>query len=378
MMRFTLIFVAAATGVLWVSASVGSRDVRDVLSRWEKDGVRMSTHEIRLIANDAREQITKGDLGAVRRLMGILNNQAQPLLSRREALTVACEVADDQGAHLILDNLEAIRTAAIAMHDTAEPEEFDRAWRWAETISRVFVKQGAEHLVEVMKDQERLLAFVQAYYTNRLRVDETRGACLRLIATCKVPYAVREKAIIAVIDSQHKNRAGGASESLVDLLQPSAFPALRRLVRAGTTAQEFHFPAAYALAQLGDREVIPDLEAFRPKLNARYASGDDYIDHMLSLIEIKHDPTLLLDRIANASDRDYSYSAIWALTRAHQVGVDPALIREAIITYAKKVSKERERTQLLRAIVRTALELEILKPTDLPKLRADDKPDPTP
>ena len=64
----------------------------------------------------------------------------------------------------------------------------------------------------------------------------------------------------------------------------------------------------------------------------------------------------------NPGYRDYRHVAA---LRAHKLGIEPTLIREAILTHAHDATTRRERAGL-SSLKKTGLDLSILKETDLP------------
>lgn len=142
------------------------------------------------------------------------------------------------------------------------------------------------------------------------------------------------------------------------------------MVRKSPDADHFHYSAASAFAYHGDREIVPDLEAWRSKLRARSPNFEGYVKGYIWKIGVQHPPSKLLDYVGSGEEPKYEESRIWAVNRAITLGLPKANIRDAILKYAESVTdvgKHGYRVGL-SGLKNAGLRLGVLREGDLPDI----------
>lgn len=370
MKRFPSSSLILAVAFFLLGTAAVACELDDALLRWEGFGRNVDYQELLSCADSVRKSTPEGDAGVVERLIQIVQSDKQGLPSRTQALLVACELTDDAGAQKLLETAEAsFERLRQAWENREDFDDVDGAPFVDSTLLGAFIDGGAQHLCEVRTDQKTLLAFLRSFYVHGRVGRRTRLNCARLISKCKAPLVARQDAVLEIIE---KRPAGGVHEVLFDVLDAGVFPRLRHMVRTADTPDGFNFSAASALSYLGDREIVPDLEARRGAFRAAHRNLETVLRKYLWRIEVQHPPTKLLKYISSTALREQHHEMrMWAVRRAHELGVDRGQIREAILQHVRNASTPLERAEVtyLKGI---GTELGILQDSDLPDVTIGD------
>jgi hypothetical protein len=90
-------------------------------------------------------------------------------------------------------------------------------------------------------------------------------------------------------------------------------------------------------------------------------------------IEVQHPPQKLLDYIESTEPRKYRDWRPWAVRRALKLNIDPARVREAILTHEQNAPSTKMGLAQLIGLKRVGLELGILHENDLPDVVLRDR-----
>jgi hypothetical protein len=128
-----------------------------------------------------------------------------------------------------------------------------------------FVVEGLPVLQRVVSDQEPVLTLLRDLASRASVNPVVRSRAMRAIAENPAALEKRRAIALEVISARPGGGMYGCAP-LVELLDASIFPTLRELVRASEGPDDFHFLAAYILADSGDQEILPDLRSWHPRL----------------------------------------------------------------------------------------------------------------
>lgn len=140
-------------------------------------------------------------------------------------------------------------------------------------------------------------------------------------------------------------RAGFAGETVVDLLQPAEIAAFRARIAEATLRPEGFpvqgFPSGIidALADLGDREILPDLRRLGEGAHPNWQTR---VEWWIRMIEMQADPRDLVAFATSTSEGTQTYRRLWALGRALELGVSKDDVRAAILAYAEAIRPQTE------------------------------------
>lgn len=181
-------------------------------------------------------------------------------------------------------------------------------------------------------------------------------------------------------------QTGGEIGPAISLLNAESFPLLRRAVlESAGDPTTFHWGAAKALAHLGDADILPQLRLIRnrflhsaaPDIGRKCAEN---LDYLIKQIDLQHPPSNLARYIAsNEGIHPSSSLRVWAVSRALELGVDPAELRQAILVHASLVDAMLRQGELpgrtdrgwptVRQLKAVGLANGVLLPGDLPDVR---------
>ncbi len=315
-----------------------------------------------------RNEGARGDPLLWQRLKRIVLDEDRPLTVRAETLKIACDKADAEIAEDIMQLVSPWPEQVAPLVDRlgVVANNRDQARVHLMWTAATVCAQSLEHVIE---NQNTLLSFLTDAVTTVPGPGRERFECYRVIAQNPAPLEMRRETAVKAIAAIPKSKL--CPRPLAGLLDDSVLPELRKYVRTSDDPKTFHFGAAAALAELGDQEILPQLEALLPRFRAGYAE-----EHLLTYIwriKIQHPPLKLLDYIRSADEEYGARRRIWAIRRAADLGLDQGRIRKAILEYASRddLSEFARKVGLLQ-VKEAALELGILKPTDLPDVKRSD------
>ena len=230
----------------------------------------------------------------------------------------------------------------------------------------------------LVADDPRVLKLLErAALATCCPVDMTMEAnALRALNISGAP--VEQRRAIAERMIANKPSVTWLSDDLLRLLGRSSLPRLRELVRESLkTPRQIHLGAAAALAQLGDAEILPDLEAVRPELRAIHKNLEALVVEDIKKIELQNPPASLIDYIASA-DWPCKPRREWAVERAVACALPKEQIREAILRHVRDAQPIKRTLRDGRTVTqqpyhaqlkKTGLDLGILRPDDLPDVK---------
>ena len=361
----TAVLPLFSAGLFALSAPNEPLSAREALSRWERFGKEIGYEELTSVVDTVEGGTERGDSEAFRRLMGILKSEVQGPPSRGEAAVLACTIADAEDTPVLLEIMHKLRRGRKP--DGGDAPVSQEVYESNALLVGHFVGDGAEHLLGVMPEDDLLLTFVKEVYLWGYARDKRRK-CVDLMTRCNVAAEVRRDTVLEII-SHVRIRGTAAPEALLDWLDASAFPELRRLVRAEQTLERFHFAAADALSYHGDQKIVADLEALKPVFRAEHPNVEAHLTRFIWRIEVQHPTSKLLEYIASPElSQPGKYRRIWAVKRAHTLGLETEAIREAILQYANHAQTQGERIEL-PVLKKVGLRLGILQEADLPDVK---------
>jgi hypothetical protein len=212
-------------------------------------------------------------------------------------------------------------------------------------------------LQAVVLDQTEILSLLRTVF--RRSTGESYHGIARLIADSPAPLEARRACALAIVAD-----AGSIPPAVLRnlLTDPASLAKLREMVRTSESAEDFHFGAAKLLAHFGDREVLPDLAAWRPKLVERSPNFGEVIDGLIWTINVQNPPHNLLRFIASAERG----GRMWAIDRALELGFSKTELREAIVQYAHEFPLGKERQVRLGGLKKYCVKEGILTDDDWP------------
>lgn len=355
------ILTCAITGSTW------ARNVDECLSKLEDGQQRMTSGELQECVETIRAGCAAGDEAMWKRLRAIVSNDALTTRVRVETLKLACEKADERIASEIL----GLATAWALELDTSEhsPEELthDRVAGAKSMLVSTLVLDGLTNIQRVVADQKAILDFVAQVAVHVWCSLDAKNRCYRVIAESPAPIEERRACALQIITEEREwQQIPGPFRELLDR---SAFPRLRELVRQSSDPDKFHFAAAAVLGHLGDREIVSDFEALRPAFRKKHVNIEGMLVYYLWQIDVQNPPSKLTDYIASPPEVGVE-RRLWAIRRATELGVPKPQIRKAILAHAEQVKPNALGIRPgLASIKMLARSLGILEPTDFPDVK---------
>jgi hypothetical protein len=340
------------------------------LAKFEVTGGTVPPGEVSACADVLRARVSSPANGVAARLLGAVRNERVDTGTRIVALELLCrEAGADVAGHVVT-------LAGAWVKDLHEPpgggtEIAKDARLTAEALLLDTFIRNVKDLQGKLVEQEPLLSVLE-----RVACCEALAMVpsLEAMASNPGPIELRRRHALAIVAERRGTTV--APDPLLRLLGPESVPDLRKLVQSSTGADDFPFMAAAALAHFGDQEILPDLEAARPALRAKGASIEGYVLDDIWRINAQNPSEKLLEAIASEDPRTGGRQ-LWTVRRAVEVGLKPADIRAALLTYAAKIDPRPYRrpdgtvVKLWRGldlVKKEALELGVLKPDDLPEV----------
>jgi hypothetical protein len=336
-----------------------------IIENWSGLG---DAHELRHAVDSIRSSTQPGDWETWLQLRSIIINPQIPAWVRIECFRIACEKADGRIAQ---DILAMMREWIDYLND---PHNFHERLAGGVGLSGDRLVLLAVFLEEETTTIERALGqhgtagleFLTAVATLDMPSIGLRYLALSALPKSAAPLELRRACAQAILTKWPGSAV--LDELLASLLDSSCFERLRELVRASPDAEHFHFHAAAALAHFGDREIIPDLRTWQPRLAQASKNLAGPIERYIWQIEIQHPPSKLIEHIASVGGWPMRE---WAIQRAAELGLPKDEIRRAILTHAEKVEPvtEKKIKPGLTTIKIVGLRLGVLEPADLPEVR---------
>jgi hypothetical protein len=360
---YSLTQLLLIVGLPLAPTGTGGSILHDALARWQAFDQDVDYQDLLSCAKVVRENATRGDAETFDRLTSIVQTRTHPLVSRLQALEVACEIADEEAARQLLQMMNA------TLQELREGQKAGQVFGDREgapvKILATFIRRGVAHVTDVMSEQTELLGFLELCYFQR--GVHPKAMTARLIAECGAPRESKQSTILAIIQS---GSPGGIPDAWVEIMDEGTLPPLREMVRTQQTQGQFNFTAASMLSKLGDAEIVEDLRAQKAAFEAASPPTPKVrtMAQYLWRIEVQHPPTRLLEYIGSADRCDNCDMRMWAVTRARQLGLGREAIRKAILEHNANAKTRLERSEIpyLKWI---GLELGILLDTDLPDVK---------
>jgi len=307
---------------------------------------------------------------AWRPLHAILEDEEASWSVKYPALHVACKIADEEMSEQII--------------------EIVRAWGAAARRVLADVKSSRRGFTD---DEGKLLSIVQGFVADSLPELQAKMADCRaafdlssdfveshfLLAgpfpwwsvtlACRGSIEERRAFVMKMIQI---DRGTMPRPGVTALVNETMRKDLRNLVTSENEPLEFHYMAAATLAHLGDTGILSHLKLIRPAFGKAGTPGSS-LDRYIAQIELQNPPQRLLDYIASAPQPVKSWRA-WAIRRAVELELPREAIRQAILVHATKAKPRRGRAGIefwpdLMLLKRVGLELRVLRPGDLPRVR---------
>jgi hypothetical protein len=336
------------------STRAGAPDLETAICRLENWRREYTSVQLKEWCNIISSQAVVGDESIGKRLYGVIANEGLHISVRAEALRVALEKAGEHGASELV-----LMFGAWCLHESAGDVSDERA-RARAGLVWIVVTEGLRDLERAMTDQRpllRLLTLIPKFRQPVLLPHIWEG-----IAENPAPTEFRRAAALQHIADFRDWSI--CPEPLVPILGTEALPVLRELVRQGENPEEFHYHAAACLAQLGDEEIVPDLEAWVPRLAQKHRRLGECVDGYIWKIKAQHPPEKLLEYVRSEGRR-------WPMQRALQLGIPKSEIRKALLEYADDLKARGKKEDLGQLIVvkHDGLKLGVLGPEDLPDVK---------
>jgi len=300
----------------------------------------------------------------VARLHTMMTNEELPYSVRVMALRTACEKAGDAGARAIIETLHAWSREMFPKPPPLSAAEVSAK----DLLIQAALLQRLDHLQGALSTQEPLidwLSFVALRGPGTLRPAAWKG-----LADNPGPVELRRKTALQVVAESSDWTM--CFESLLRILGSQSIPALRKIFREASASGEFHHHAGSALAHFGDEDILPDLEAWLPKLaqQHRYAAG--YAEGCIWKIKAQHPPSGLLDYVAaDRPNNVESDRSRWAMQRALELGIPRERVREALLAHARRLEasgRVEDRNNLI-FVKFEGLQVGVLEADDLPDIK---------
>jgi len=321
-----------------------------------------------------RQSITVGDGEAWRQLRALLEDPSRPVDVRVAILELVMDKADARiGREIlcIMGRLVDELRAACGTDDEGRAVVKDRQVRLLHAfLSRLCSGTWAEWIGR----EPQTLDMIRKVCGDKRFSPFLSDVAQQVLKASPAPREQRRAVAEAIVASRRTDTM--CSAALLELLDSASFPHLRELVRRWKDDDDFPYMAAAALAHLGDKEIMPDLEAVRPVLRARSVKFEKYIIRYIAQIEVQNPPGKLLDYIASPQWGPPSpLQREWAVERAVAWGLPKEQIREAILRHVRDAQPIERTLKDGRTVThqpyhgqlkKTGLDLDVLRPDDLP------------
>jgi hypothetical protein len=343
------------------AACFGQGPVDDALEELRRFDAGSGRARLLECARTIRENMSSGDLPAWRSLREIILDPDRPPDVAPILLDIAFEKADQRIAEDVVSLGAELLKGLPDPPGLGPPETQHRIRLNALLADRLLDALLEERWKASVGADRKTLELLQNYYLSPyLGPGGWSGRILTALHASPAP--AEQKRVLAEEIVAAKRRSTEHSPALVNLLSEESFPGLRRLVRE-SPVDEFHYGAAAALGDLGDREILPYLKELRAGGAPRPLDGD--LQRWIWRIEIQHPPQRLLDYIESTDDQPMLMQRrMWVVQRAVDVGLPKEQIRRAILDYAAKI--EGDERHYLASLKRLGLKLEVLHADDLP------------
>ncbi len=269
-------------------------------------------------------------------------------------MRLACETADEETVSRIVSTL----TAWCA--DSGGDEAVVKGSNIT-TLIFVAITERLGHLERATTNQEPIQELLTLIGSGKCAPRLTMRAWTAL-AESSAPLALRQASALEMIEGNHRYPI--CPKSLRSLMGPEMFPALREIVRRPVDAEQFNLCAASALAHYGDQEILPDLEAWVPKLAAVGHHVAGFPPGYIRKINAQNPPSRILEHIA-------PQSGLWAMERALELGLSKSEVRDALLKHVAKLKSAGTKDTGSRMIMAKhhGFELGVLQPGDLPNIK---------
>lgn len=175
--------------------------VSEALRRWEAIRDPGSLEALSECASVVREGLEKGDQSILPRLLDITKNGAVALRARTQALTIACESADAEGAAKIVETMAVQREEMFAARRAEPNREWTAKARDTQVLLAGFAAESARHLLERIPDHTGILLLAAEDYKYALPSPRTGIPAARLMADCVVPQDVMDAKLLEILQS---------------------------------------------------------------------------------------------------------------------------------------------------------------------------------
>ena len=354
---------AILTACLFLQAHVVAGDLESCLTKFEQGkGLLTVPEEDPCLVMIRHRELARNE-ALWNRVYEIIKSDQASISIRAQLLIIASEQADREIALKLVSLLRDFASeldASGPLRNTVDGGD-QRLDRKAVLLGSA-LRGCVEHIQKALTDQTPLLELLKILATTRV----THGwgyPARRAIAANPAPLEVRRAYAVQLIAHDQHNMV--ISDTLLELLAPSVFPELRKLVRESNDPDSFHFGAASALAHFGDEEILDDLEARRPVFRARHANMEGALLRLIWTIKIQHPPRELLKYIASDEDRLRVGLRIWAVRRATALQVPKAEIRNAILKFIERRRAQYKSTRGLVGLKKISQDLGVLNSEDL-------------
>lgn len=366
MIRYCMIgvFVFVTCATTWADSPELNRSIA-ALENWS---AKLGYGDLIEAIDSIRSHGRPGDRTMTDRLLAIAQNEDLPDPVRSDTMKVACELADAAAARRIV----ALGTTWVREMVQGPESDQQEARRGRGLLVDVILTDGIprfQTLFTASQDQENALAFLSATVNGFGSVGPAGNQALEMILRSPTSIESRQAAAFSFIESQPRRRA--IRQPLLDLLDDTFIPKLRRLVRESPDMEQFHWAALSALSHLGDREIMPDIDSWQERYKRERPNAKMGFEYFIWRIEVQHPRTKLLEFIRSGEDIEHGAKREWAIGRVVQLEIPAEDIREAILAHAQYHKPDRYGYQFVMARLKhIALELGILRPHDLADVRA--------
>lgn len=279
----------------------------------------------------AVNSIAHAQLSVWDKLMARAQTEDERLITRMTALSLACENADAGQATETLAMLSQWADA-VDQNEAVAPDAAG-----ADTLSARkslllhAVGRGAERL-NANGDSAAALDLWRRLSSQPWATQDTKERAFELIASNPSSLTARQEAAIAALRDSGVGRSGHMPQAFTSLLDQTAIPALRALVRESADIQTFNYTAAATLAEFGDVDILPELHALQAPFAEADVCAGDALAWCIWQVEIQNPPSQLLTHIASP-ELFTAESRCWAIRKATELGLSTEDIRQAIEDY---------------------------------------------
>lgn len=265
------------------------------------------------------------------KLMNRAQMEEERLISRMTALSLACENANSTEATEMLSILSQWTDAVEHAEAGATDSAVSNARSAQRSLLAHVVNQGADRL-NATGDSAAALDLWLRFSIQPWLTQEAKEKAFNLIASNPGSVAARQEAALAALRESGVGRSGRMPRAFAPLLDHSAMPALRTLVRESADVQGFNYTAAATLAEFGDMDILSKLHALHAPFAATDICSGDALAWYAWQIEIQNPSSQLLTHIASG-ELFTAESRCWAIRKAAELGLSAEDIRQAIEDY---------------------------------------------